>query len=55
MADNNIQKKYKCEFCSFYTNYASEWNKHTQSMKHQRHGQPIEKIKNLFKKINSLE
>ena len=38
------EKKYKCEFCSFYTNYASEWNKHTKSMKHQRNGKPKEKI-----------
>jgi hypothetical protein len=36
----NIQKKYSCDNCLFYTNYASEWNKHTKSMKHQRNGQP---------------
>ena len=47
MVDEN-NKKYNCEFCFFYTNYASEWNKHTKSMKHQRNGQPKETIKDNY-------
>lgn len=43
----NIDKKYKCVNCEFYTNYASEWNKHTKSMKHQRGGQPKQKLENF--------
>lgn len=48
MTDNNIQKKYRCDVCLYYTNYASEWNKHTTSMKHQRNGQPKENKKDNY-------
>lgn len=44
----NKDKKYSCDNCLFYTNYASEWNKHTKSMKHQRGGKPKEKINDLY-------
>ena len=44
----NKDKKYSCENCSFYTNYASEWNKHTKSMKHQRGGKPKDKINDSY-------
>lgn len=41
-------KKYNCKCCSFYSNYASESNKHINSMKHQRNGKPKEKKIDIF-------
>ena len=47
MTDNN-DKKYKCECCLFYTNFASEYNKHVKSLKHQRNGKPKEKKLDIY-------
>jgi hypothetical protein len=35
MAEN---KKYSCIFCNYFTNFPSDWIKHTNSAKHQRQG-----------------
>jgi hypothetical protein len=31
---NNIKFKYNCEYCKYYTDYISLWNKHIETEKH---------------------